>query len=219
MQERMNNLNTKEYWETRYKKGTWNKSGQRQTKEYALENIKHILKPKDFSGTLLDFGCANGDAIPLYKDAFPNTIISGIDISESAISICQRRFGSLATFSVGDYNSIKNHDLIIASHILEHLTNDRDIVKNILSKCEELYIFVPFKENPLYIEHVNYYTQDYFNEFSVIEKKIFSVEFLITNSVFKIFRNLLKGSLRLHELFSKEIIMFHLQGERKQLKS
>lgn len=40
---------------------------------------------------------------------------------------------------------------------MKHITDDRFILKKLLSKCKELFIFVPFKENPLYHEHVNYY--------------------------------------------------------------
>ena len=179
----MQNINTKEYWETRFKSGSWNKSGQRQTREYALANIKHINLPPDFAGSILDFGCAQGDAIPIYKDAFPEASIFGIDISETAIETCKLRFGDIAEFHSGDFNKISPKDVIIASHIMEHLTNDRNIIADLLTKCKNLFVFVPFKENPLYHEHVNYYDEGYYNDFNVTATKEFSVNYKTKNSL------------------------------------
>ena len=80
--------------------------------------------PADFYGSILDFGCAQGDAIPIYKNNFPKASIFGIDISEIAIETCKIWFGNIAEFESGDFNKISLKDIIIASHIMEHLTND-----------------------------------------------------------------------------------------------
>ena len=184
----MQNINTKEYWETRFKTGNWNNNGQRQTREYALANIKNLNLSSDFSGSILDFGCAQGDAIPIYIESFPKAKISGIDISESAIATCKRRFGNIAEFDSGDFSIISPKDVIIASHIMEHLTNDKNIVRDLLSKCKNLFVFVPFKENPLYHEHVNYYDEYYYEEFNIKTTKTFKVNYKIQNSIKQIIK-------------------------------
>lgn len=56
----------------------------------------------DFNGTILDFGYALGDAIPVYSKAFPNVKLFGIDISDHAIIECKKRFGLVAEFIAGD---------------------------------------------------------------------------------------------------------------------
>lgn len=200
------NINTKQYWEHRFKNGSWNKSGQRQTREYALANVKNINLSSNFTGSILDFGCAQGDAIPIYKVAFPKANISGIDISESAIATCQHRFGDIADFISGDFTNISEKDVIIASHIMEHLSNDRNIVRDLLTKCKNLYVFVPFKENPLYHEHVNYYDEDYYCNFDVDLIKIFVVSYRIKNSIRQIIKNGLLGNFIFYHYFSKEIM-------------
>ncbi len=208
----MQNINTKDYWESRFKNGSWNESGQRQTREYALANVKNINLPSDFSGSILDFGCAQGDAIPIYNEAFPKAKISGMDISESAIETCQHRFGDIADFTSGDFKHITEKDAIIASHIMEHLTDDKSIVKDLLSKCKNLYVFVPFKENPLYHEHVNYYDEDYYSDFDVNLIKIFVVSYRIKNSIRQIIKNVLFGKFELYHNFSKRIILYQIKG-------
>jgi len=210
----MKNINTKEYWESRFETKDWGKSGNRQTREYAIANVAHMSIKKDFDGSILDFGCALGDAVPIYYSAFPNASLSGVDISEAAIKKCKKLYGDIAEFNSGDYKSTINHDIIIASHIMEHITNDRTIIKELLKKCKEMFIFVPFKENPLYREHVNYYEENYYDNFNVLEKSIFLVQFKYKMSLKEVIKELLKGRINNKRPFSKEIIMFRIQGLR-----
>ena len=60
-------------------------------------------------------------------------------------------------------------DIIIASNVFEHLSDDKEIAKDLLLKCNQLYIIVPYNEekhnNPKH-EHVNSYNEFYFNEFT-----------------------------------------------------
>ncbi len=209
----MENINTKEYWETRFETNSWGESGNRQTREYAKANVEHMSLNKNFDGSILDFGCALGDAIPVYNTAFPNASISGIDISESAIIKCKKQYGNIAKFYSGDYNSIMKNDIIIASHVMEHITDDRIIVNELLSKCKEIFIFVPFRENPLYREHVNYYEENYYDSFNVLKKSVFKVHFKYKLSLKEMIKELLKGRINDKGQFTKEIIMFRIKGK------
>jgi trans-aconitate methyltransferase len=209
----MENINTPDYWDSRFKiGGNWNKSGHRQTREYAKANVVQINIPIDFNGSILDFGCALGDAIPIYKKSFPNAKIYGLDVSKNAIKYCKNIYGKIAIFQTGNYLNITAKDIIIASHVMEHLTDDKKIVSELLTKCKELFIFVPFKENPLYIEHVNYYEKTYYDNFNVLEKKVFFVEYSYKSSLKLIIKRLFRGKFIREEKFSKEIIMFHIKG-------
>ncbi len=55
---------------------------------------------------------------------------------------------------------------------MEHLTEDKKIINKLLAKCQDLYVFVPYKESPLYKEYVNYYDSNYYDEFKVIKKSV-----------------------------------------------
>lgn len=175
----ISNINTKSYWENRFATGDWEvKLGRNQTRNFALSQTKHLDIKSDFAGTILDFGCGLGDAFPIYKRAFPKAKLIGLDISKEAIVKCNARYGHLANFICGTNDDVPTVDIIIASNVFEHLTNDREIAIDLLKKCSKLYIIVPYNEemynNPKQ-EHVNSYTEFYFEDFtSNISFKIFS---------------------------------------------
>jgi trans-aconitate methyltransferase len=207
----INNINTKSYWEHRFV-SNWKKNGSNQTIQYAKANMEFVNLPRNFNGTILDFGCALGDAIPIYLKAFPNAKITGQDISETAIAICKSKYGKIAKFRAGDVSTVSFTDVIFASHVMEHITDDISVVKRLLEKCSELFIFVPFKEMPLYIEHVNYYDTDYFDELNVLDKKIYTVKYKSKLPIKSVIKNFLNLRFITEINFSKEIIMFHLKG-------
>ncbi len=205
-------INSKEYWDKRFSSGNWNWRGRKQTREYALSNVLQISISKDFIGSILDFGCAMGDAIPVYSEAYPKAKIFGIDISESAIERCKNRFGDIAEFFSGDHTKVSFKDIIFASHVMEHLPEDKNIVKDLLSKCNDLYVFVPYKEEPLYFEHIHYYNEYYYNDFNVFSKKKFNVSYRQRLPLKSIIKNFLRLKFLTYSNFSKEIIMFHFKG-------
>jgi ubiquinone/menaquinone biosynthesis C-methylase UbiE len=207
----MININTKEYWENRFSKN-WKKSGKQQTTEYAIANIKNLPLKPDFKGTILDFGCAMGDAIPIYSQHFPQAKLIGFDISEIAIEVCRKKYGLIADFYVGSIKDIPSVDVIIASHVMEHITNDKLIVLELLEKCVDMFVFVPHQETPLFVEHVNYYSYDYYDDMPVIERKVFKVQYKARLPFQEFLKNLLKLKFTRSYIFSKQIIMFHFSG-------
>lgn len=171
----MKNINTKSYWDTRFSSGDWGKkSGRNQTRQFANSQIPFLDMPKGFSGTLLDFGCGLGDAIPIYKAAFPDAKLIGLDISKEAIKKCKEINGNLAEFICGNFTDVPTVDIIISSNVFEHLTDDISIAKHLLGKCRQLNIIVPYKEKIVHGgEHINSYNQNYFLDLGKYEFKIF----------------------------------------------
>jgi hypothetical protein len=157
------NINTTKYWENRFGSGDWEEKGGRiQTASFANAQVRHFLFNKNFDGVLIDFGCGLGDAIPVYHQFFPEAKLIGLDVSESAIQKCKARYGRFAEFIHGTHSDCPSADVIVASNVFEHLSGDIEIAKNLLGKCRELYITVPYKEWPLCSEHVRSYNEDYF---------------------------------------------------------
>lgn len=174
----INNINTKNYWDNRFKTGDWEaKFGRNQTRKFADSQIRYLEISKDFTGTILDFGCGLGDAFPVYKKAFPKAKLIGLDISEEAVKKCNERYGHLANFICGTHYDVPMVDIIISSNVFEHLSDDKEIAKDLLLKCNQLYIIVPYKEINQYNhkhEHVNFYDEFYFNNLTnLINYKIF----------------------------------------------
>lgn len=159
----MSNINTIYYWNSRFETGDWEvKGGRIQTRNFASSQVKRFKISKDFEGTILDFGCGLGDAIPIYKKAYHKAGLIGIDISDEAIKKCNERFGHLARFMSGTHLDVPNVDIIIASNVFEHLENFIEIAKELIAKCSLLYVIVPYNErigNNPYHEHINSFNE------------------------------------------------------------
>lgn len=169
------NINTKDYWENRFESGDWEtKQGRRQTRLFAETQVKYLKIAPNFSGVILDFGCGLGDAIPVYRSSFPYATLIGMDISQAAISSCRERYGSLAQFIQGSYLDVPKVDIIIASNIFEHLSDDITVANHLLAKCYDLFIITPYREllTPG-AEHVNSYDIDSFSTLRPLEYIVF----------------------------------------------
>jgi SAM-dependent methyltransferase len=157
------NINTGSYWDLRFSSGDWEaKRGRWQTGSFAGGQIPYFHMDRNFAGTLLDFGCGLGDAMPVYRASYPRATLLGVDISHAAIERCRERYGSFAQFRQGDYLSAPEADVIVASNVLEHLDDDCGVASHLLSKCRHLYVIVPYKENPLSAEHIRSYDRRHF---------------------------------------------------------
>ena len=154
--------NSKAYWDLRFSSGDWEKRGRWQTTQFALGQVRHFAIGRNFAGTLLDFGCALGDALPVYRAHFPKAKLMGVDFSSRAIEACRLRYGSIGTFLEGGCETVPDVDVIVASNVLEHLPADREVARSLLLKCRELYVVVPYQERSLLAEHVNVYDELYF---------------------------------------------------------
>lgn len=163
----MNNINTKSYWDNRFITGDWEtKGGRNQTRNFAITQVRHLNIEKNFNGTLLDFGCGLGDAFPIYKKSFPQAKFIGLDISIEAINRCNKHYGHIADFICGTFKDVPTVDIIIASNVFEHLIDDKEIARELMQRCQRLFIIVPYKEqlldNPKH-EHINSYQESSFN--------------------------------------------------------
>ena len=161
------NVNSKEYWDTRFNTGDWeNSGGSNQTQSFAKSQIPLLDIPSGFSGSLCDFGCGTGDAFPIYRQAYPYANLIGVDFSQGAIDKCNTMYSSLGDFFVADEHSTPSSDIILASNVFEHISDDESVLEVLLSKCQRLYVIVPFEEQPLISEHVRSYNLDSYKRFS-----------------------------------------------------
>ena len=168
------NINTRNYWELRFASGDWEaRRGRWQTRNFAMGQIPFLHLERDFDGTLLDFGCGLGDAMPTYNERYPKARLIGVDISQAAIEICKASYGSFAHFERGDVSSVPEVDVIISSNVLEHLDDDCGTASHLLSKCRHLYVITPYQENPLSPEHLRSYDKRHFQAVGVYSYTIF----------------------------------------------
>jgi len=212
------NINTRTYWDHRFASGDWDaKGGRRQTAQFAASQIKHLQISPDFQGTLLDFGCGLGDAIPVYKQAFPKAKLVAVDLSEEAIEQCRKEHGNLATFLQGDHSVVPCVDVIIASNVLEHLSDDVGVARHLLSKCRDLYIIVPYRQRLLPGgEHVNSYDEHHFRAIGAYDYTVFlsrGWSFFGLGLIYHVYlKNLLRPILGRPLLWQKRQIVFHFRN-------
>ncbi len=172
-----NNINSTEYWEHRFSTGDWEaKGGFSQTRAFARSQIPLYGLSPEFSGTLTDFGCGAGDAFPLYRLSFPRADLIGVDFSASAIDLCRKRYSGIARFINGRLEDVPNSDVIVASNVLEHLSNDVAAVELLRCRSQLLLVIVPYKEDPLCSEHVRSYDEDSFRSLGDYSCTIFDSE-------------------------------------------
>ena len=115
---------------------------------------------------------------------------------------------------------MQDADIVIASNVFEHLTDDKKVAEKILQKTKVLYIIVPYKETRLMNEHINSHDELYFSEFNVLWFKIFFSKDW-TEYGFRLFKLRARNFIRF--LAGKEIqprsrqIMFCLTRDEKSL--
>lgn len=168
------NINTQDYWDRRFGTGDWKaKGGFSQTRAFAESQISHLGLPDDFSGILCDFGCGAGDAFPVYRKAYPNAKLIGVDFSAEAIRLCREKYSDIAEFIEGDYGTVPHCDVLITSNVLEHLDDDKTAVSVLLERCTTLFAIIPFEERNFCGEHLRAYDEQSFADLFPIRKVVF----------------------------------------------
>ncbi|WP_417915046.1 class I SAM-dependent methyltransferase [Candidatus Electronema sp. JM] len=140
--------------------------------------------PEKYSGKVLDVGCATATGLSVFKSE--GWTVLGIDPSEIAANIARRLYNIEVINGMFDNQLIAEKgpfDVIILSHVLEHLLSPEsiliDIEKN-LASGGLIYIEVPNLLRPFVpivyfsFEHLNYFTPSTLS--LLMERVGFSVE-------------------------------------------
>lgn len=176
---------------------------------YQLKFLDQLFKTGEPSN-VLDVGCGVGSIALYIAKEFPDSKIEGIDISSSAIRICNnaKKSSSIlnAKFTQSSVERIsRNHhkyDLVVCTEVIEHITDDRKFVRDLsrlLVKDGILLLSTPSRNAPLYkmgllknfdkeVGHLRRYTKDELifllqdNGFIVTE--IVGIEGIFRNALF-----------------------------------
>ena len=125
--------------------GGWEQNnGRRKTRIFAECFHHHIKLPY----SRFDLECALGDAIPVWRAAYPFARLYGCDISEVAITRCIADYGHLAEFFPVSLEALEGTwDVIYCSNMLEHFTDPVVVASQLLHHCSALYVMTPYKED------------------------------------------------------------------------
>lgn len=156
------------------------------TRHYDAFLLKYINN--DYS--ILDIGCGNGSVIEKIITNTQNRNITGIDYNQTSINAIKEKFGDSINLVCDDlFNYLNNNkeikfDVIVLSHILEHIENPESFLNRISNISKYYYIEVPdFESNNLnlYRKETNtdliYTDIDHVSEFDRNE-----LEAIITNA-------------------------------------
>jgi SAM-dependent methyltransferase len=123
------------------------------SKKFILDNVDEI-------SSVLDLGCNVGDISFIIAEKAKKVV--GIDYNEKAIELAKRRYQRHnLEFHHGEAleflkNSSEHFDILILSHILEHLDNPQEFLNNFKNDFKSIYIELPdFERN-----YLNYYRKD-----------------------------------------------------------
>ena len=123
------------------------------SKKFILDNI-------DETSNVLDLGCDLGDISFIIAEKAKKVV--GIDYNEKAIEVAKKRYQRHnLEFQYGEAleflkNSSENFDILILSHILEHLDNPQEFLNKFKNNFKAIYIELPDFERT----YLNSYRKD-----------------------------------------------------------
>lgn len=213
-------INSRQYWDARFASGNWQQNGgNTQTSQFAQAQVKRLMLAENFSGSIVDFGCGEGDALPVFHRSWPQAGLTGVDFSEAAIQVARARYGMFSAFVVGSQHECPPADVIVASNVMEHLDDDITVVEALVRKCDDLFIVVPFEEQFLVDEHVRRYDRASFSSFEVVRVTVFPCKgwshFGLRDRWWNIHvKNVLRPIFGRDKLNRRLQAIFHIRGRR-----
>lgn len=141
-------------------------------KERLRATVELLKQHVPVNARVLDIGCAQGGMLDALKEAgFLD--VCGIDPSGICVGACRAKGHNVLLGNAQNIPLNQQFDLIILSHVMEHLENPRQvlqILKDHLTPNGEIYIEVPDADNytlPFFdfnSEHVNHFAEDTLDE-------------------------------------------------------
>lgn len=138
------------WWEEYFAPGGgWERNGGReQTRRFALQFVRRCGLERAARFSLLDVGCALGDALRVFAGAFPNARLHGVDFAPTAVARCRAELGSRAQVAVASIEDLRGpYDVVYCSNTLEHFA-DYEAKARALARqaARRLFVMVPYRE-------------------------------------------------------------------------
>ena len=77
------------------------------------------MAPDSFDGSICDAGCAEGDALPIYRKAWSHATLTGVDFAKEGIERERQKYSQIASFHSCGFEDVPDCDVIIVSHVFE----------------------------------------------------------------------------------------------------
>ena len=147
-------------------------------KDFRLPVYLKNRLPRDKSARILDIGCGFGQMLrEIRKLGYTN--LSGVDIESSAVDHCLSQGLSVSRITdIKEYRPDNTFDVVIMSHVLEHIPKDqmiptvRYIYENLLSPKGTYFVMVPNAQSKT---GAYWFYEDFTHEFLFTSGSIFYV--------------------------------------------
>ncbi len=151
-------LNSRPYWEARFKEEWKEKKGGEQTYFFAELLVKNL--PGWFMQdvmrhrmSLCDWGCAEGEGVAYLGEILPDHTIVGVDFAAQAIQNAREKYPD-HTFLTENWLTRKKlepkYDVVLSSNVLEHFRQPISVLRRVLGHMAGKYLvlLVPYAEDP-----------------------------------------------------------------------
>lgn len=144
-------FNSERYWNHRFRTDWVEKQGPEQTRFFANVALQHWpawleTEIRAQGLTLVDFGCATGDAVPLLARHFETTV-EGVDLSEEATRAAEQSASPHRFHHITDNQLPHEFDVLFTSNTLEHLKAPFEVLARALERIRKYaVVLVPFME-------------------------------------------------------------------------
>ena len=131
--------NSKRYWDTRLRFAWDQVGGDSQTLAFAQAMESHIdLEYREQVKTVLDFGCATGDSVPVLKTMFGPATIFLHDLSDVGVANALRKYKG---FMPVKWDRQSKVDFVYCSNVIEHIVDPTDFVRD-LTEISKRYVVI-----------------------------------------------------------------------------
>ncbi|MEA2115655.1 MAG: class I SAM-dependent methyltransferase [Thermodesulfobacteriota bacterium] len=127
--------------------GAWEQNNGPRQSELFAHYFDRVITFQEKKFTLLDVGCALGQAAAFFACRYPEAEISATDISDVAISRAREQYGDSVQFFTEDIARLEGqYDVIYCSNVLEHFHDFTQKTRTLATCCKRLCIMVPYNE-------------------------------------------------------------------------
>ena len=139
-------INSERYWDVRLKRNWDQSGGDVQTRQFAIGLIANVnLRELVGIKSILDFGCATGEACPILRTVFPDSKIYIHDIAKNGVDKAIRKYGKLLSVEV--WPNATKVDFVYSSNVIEHVNDTKAFLEQII-RVSNRYILIqcPWEE-------------------------------------------------------------------------
>jgi SAM-dependent methyltransferase len=145
-------VNSVAYWDRRFDED-WDAFGGPQQTDYFAHLLVDAL-PLDLRAwmslnctSVLDWGCATGEAANILQGVFPAAAVTGLDFSSNAVTRAARKFPAVRFISEPLDRLAEDFDVVATSNTLEHFADPWSVAAQLADRARQLLIvLVPFRE-------------------------------------------------------------------------